>query len=379
MKLNVEKLALLVREHTISELREHRIGGKEVVIHQNGVCVYREAFGDAAGRPPEEAFLYRAASMTKPVTAAAVCIAADMGLLDLDAPAYEYYPQMKHLQVATVENGKIASLHPAVNVIRVKDLLSHTTGIGCSPVTEAVQGNTAEMTLKEAIDWILWQPLSFEPLTNQCYSPTAAFDIAAGIVEMVSGLPFDAFLERYLFCPLGMKDATFDPTPEQRLRLAPVHDRTPEGQSVTARPPQGCVFEGYIPARLMAGGGLASTAEDYIRFADMLCAGGVSANGTRVLKEQTVRRMASSNVPDGIDMGSERWGLGMRVVTRPDYPHGLRPGCFGWSGFYGTHFWADPENGLTVVMMKNSYFDGGAGNSSATQLERVVTAALMRE
>ena len=376
MKLNVEKLAALVREHTLWELREHRIGGKEVIVRQNGVCVYREAFGDAAGRAPEEAYLYRAASMTKPVTAAAVCIASDMGLLDLDAPAYEYYPQMRHMQVATVEDGKIVSLRPAVNVIRVKDLLSHTSGIGCSPITEAVQGNTANMDLHEAVDWILRQPLSFEPLTNQCYCPTAPFDIAAGIVEKVSGLPFDAFLERYLFRPLGMRDTAFDPTPAQRLRLAPVHDRTPEGLSAVAAPPQGCVFETYIPARLMAGGGLAATAEDYIRFADMLRAGGVTADGERVLSKETVRRMAAPNVPESIGMGAERWGLGMRVIVEPGYPQSLRPGCFGWSGFYGTHFWVDPLNGLAVVMMKNSYFDGGAGNSSAMQLERDVTAAL---
>jgi CubicO group peptidase (beta-lactamase class C family) len=126
----------------------------------------------------------------------------------------------------------------------------------------------------------------------------------------------------------------------------------------------------------MAGGGIAATAADYVRFADMLCAGGVGTDGCRVLSENMVRRMATPNMPEEIDMGGERWGFGMRIVTAPGYPHGLGVGCFGWSGFYGTHFWVDPENKLTIVMMKNSYFDGGAGNSSACQLEKDVSEAL---
>ena len=377
-RIDVEKLRGSVREHTLNELRENRIGGKEVIVHQNGRRVYREAFGTSApgGHTPEKPLLYRAASMTKPITAAAVAIAADRGLLDLNAPAYTFYPQMRRLQVATVENGKIVSLRPAVNVIKVRDLLSHTTGLGSSPVTEAVKKNTHAMTLHEAIGWMLEQPLAFEPLTQQVYSPTAAFDVAAGIVEKVSDMPFDGFLKKYLFDPLHMTDTTFAPDAEQRQRMAPVHNRTPDGRSITAEMPKGCVFENYITARLMAGGGIAATAEDYIRFADMLCAGGVAEDGCRVLSESMVHRMAAPNMPEEIDMGCERWGFGMRIVTCPGYPHGLGVGCFGWSGFYGTHFWVDPENKLAVVMMKNSYFDGGAGNSSACALERDVSEAL---
>ena len=377
-QIDVEKLSGLVREHTLSELRENRIGGKEVIVHQNGKCVYHETFGTACagGQAQAKPLIYRAASMTKSITAAAVAIAADRGLLDLDAPAWDFYPQMKRLQVATVEDGRIVSLRPAVNVIRVRDLLSHTTGLGCSPVVEAVKENTSKMTLHEAIDWMLEKPLAFEPLTQQSYSSTAAFDIAAGIVETVSGLPFDGFLKKYLFDPLRMTDTTFAPNAEQRQRMAPVHIRTPEGTGETAVMPEGCVFENYITARLMAGGGVAATAQDYIRFADMLCAGGVGEDGCRVLSESMVRRMATPNMPEEIDMGCERWGFGMRIVTASWYPHGLGVGCFGWSGFYGTHFWVDPENKLAVVMMKNSYFDGGAGNSSAVQLERDVSEAL---
>ena len=120
----------------------------------------------------------------------------------------------------------------------------------------------------------------------------------------------------------------------------------------------------------------AVSAEDYIRFADMLCGGGLAENGARVLSEKAVRAMSSPALPEEVEMPVERWGLGVRVIISPDYPQGLGVGCFGWSGAYGTHFWVDPENRVSVVMMKNSLYDGGAGNRSACQLERDVSAAL---
>ena len=155
-----------------------------------------------------------------------------------------------------------------------------------------------------------------------------------------------------------------------------MHARTPEGQSKTARVPDGCVFGDFIPERLVAGGGLAVTAEDYIRFAEMLRRGGTAEDGTRLISEKMVRTMATPRVPEEVKMGDERWGLGMRVVVGQGYPHGLPVGCFGRSGAYGTHFWVDPVNRISVVMMKNSLYDGGAGNRSACQLERDVSASL---
>ena len=154
-----------------------------------------------------------------------------------------------------------------------------------------------------------------------------------------------------------------------------MHNRSEQGQSETGATTAGCVFADYFPERLSAGAGLATTAEDYIRFAEMLCFGGI-LNGTRVLSQDTVRCMATPHVPEEIEMGSDRWGLGMRVVVNESYPHGLGVGCFGWSGAYGTHFWVDPQNRVSVVMMKNSLYDGGAGNRSACELERDVTACL---
>ena len=375
--LDTEKLSALVRAHAEAELRESRIGGKEILICQNGRTVFHETFGFASpGVPLQKNLLYRAASMTKPVTAAAVLILADRGLIDLDAPLSEYFPEARRMYTAEVKDGRIAALAPAKNEILVADLLSHVSGIACGAMDAVFAGSTAALPLRETVPAILRMPLAFEPRTAQAYSGTGAFDVAAGIVEKVSGTGFTAFLRQNLFAPLGMADATFDPTPAQWERMIPMHSRTPAGESETVPMIPGCVFENYVPARCMAGGGLAVTAGDYSRFAEMLLNGGAAPDGTRVLSETAVRRMSHGRTPEAIMPGSERWGLGVRVIVEAGYPHGLGVGCFGWSGAYGTHFWVDSENRLTVVMMKNSRYDGGAGNRSACELEEDVTAGL---
>ncbi len=109
----------------------------------------------------------------------------------------------------------------------------------------------------------------------------------------------------------------------------------------------------------------------------MLRRDGLSKNGAEVLSEAAVQRMYTPRATEEIMLGSERWGLGVRVIVNGDYPHGLGEGCFGWSGAYGTHFWVDQKNRLTVVMLKNSRFDGGAGNRSACELEEDVSASLV--
>ena len=374
--INVEKLSALVSAHAKEELANNKIGVKEIIVHQEGKRVYHARFVPNGTKALPERLLFRAASMTKPITSAAVALLAGQGLLDLREPACHYYSQMKDLQVATVENGKITSLRPAKNVIRISDLLCHTSGVGSSPVSETLEKSCAKMPLREAVNEILTHPLAFEPRTAQAYSGTDAFDVAAGIVEMVSDMSFDDFLQKNLFDPLHMTDTTFRPNEEQWCRMAPMHNRTADGQSETAPMPDGCVFADFVPKRMSAGAGLAATAEDYIRFADMLCSGGLSEDGERVLPEEMVRAMRTPQLPEEVEMFGERWGLGMRVITAPGYPHGLGVGCFGWSGAYGTHFWVDPENRLSVVMMKNSLYDGGAGNRSACALERDVSAAL---
>ncbi len=377
-KINRDKLAQLVTAHTLEEISDNKVGCKEVIVHQNGECVFSGVFGvrSVGGEPAKPGMLYRAASMTKPITAVAVLQLIDKGLLSLDDKTSKFFPQAKELCVAKTENNRIVSLVPLKKEIVVRNLLSHTSGIGCAPVDSILPSNNNTVPLSDAMDAILSHPLSFEPDTSESYSATEAFDIAAGIVQLITGCPFDEYLKKNIFEPLTMVNTTFSPTDAQWAETVTMHSRTSDGRSKNAAMPDGCVFSNYITARMPAGAGLMTSADDYAKFAEMLLEGGVTHDGTRLVSENAIKLMSSPQIPDSIDMGNEKWGLGVRIVTSKDYPHGLGIGCFGWSGAYGTHFWIDPKNRITAVMMKNSLYDGGGGNRSACSLERDVCASL---
>ena len=368
-----EKLGLLVSKHTNEELAQNSIGCKEVIVHQDGKCVYSGVFGkrSVGGEDATPGLIYRAASMTKPVTAVAVLQLVDKGLLRLDDKVSRFFPKAAGLKVAVLEDEKITGYLPSIREVMVENLLSHTSGIGCSPLCDITGANNT-LTLDGAIDSILSKPLSFEPDSAERYGTTEAFDIAAGIVEKVSGVPFDVYLKENLFKPLGMKNTTFCPTKEQWENTVAMHSRTNDGKSENSPCTDGCVFENYLTARMPAGAGLVTTADDYIKFADMLCFGGKTKENRQILSEKAVKLLYTPHEPANFENWCEKWGLAVRIVISDTYPHGLGVGCFGWSGAYGTHFWVDRENRVTAVMMKNSRYDGGSGNKSACRLEEDV-------
>lgn len=376
-KIDAKKLENLVAEHTDRELRENRIGCKEVIVHQAGKLVYRGVFGTepVGGNALRQGMIYRAASMTKPVTVAAVLQLADKGLIRLDDKVSDFFPAAANLKVGAVENGEIVAYFPPGEAVTVRNLLSHTSGIGCEPITAVLPCKNNKLPFGEAIEDILSKPLAFSPGSSECYSATEAFDIAAAIICKISGCPFDLYLKNNIFEPLSMTDTTFTPTKAQWQRVVAMHNRTADGRSENAIRPEGCVYDDFSAERMPAGAGLVTTADDYIKFADMLCFGGKTKDGIRILSESAVKEM--SKPQSDKSLGYEKWGLGVRVVTSEEYPHGLKVGCFGWSGAYGTHFWVDRDNGISAVMMKNSCYDGGAGNKSACQLEKDVYDSLM--
>lgn len=367
-KIDSNKIGCLITKHTNQELCENRIGCKEVIVHQDGECVYRDVFGTESG------MIYRAASMTKPITTVAVLQLIDKGLISLDDKVSRFYPEAADLKVAVIEDDRVVDCVPIKKELTVKNLLNHTSGMGCEPLTNILGNTNNAMTLDEAIEDIFSKPLSFEPDSGECYCATEAFDIAAGIVQKVSGQAFDVYLKEHIFEPLGMVNTTFAPTDEQWKNVVSMHNRTEDGKSEILIRPEGCVFDGFLVKRMPAGAGLVTTADDYIKFADMLCSNGKTRGGKQILSEKAVEMMSTPQVDQ--DMGYEKWGLGVRVVISEEYPFGLGVGCFGWSGAYGTHFWIDLKNHISVVMMKNSCYDGGAGNQSARQLEMDVHDSL---
>lgn len=324
------------------------------------------AVGDRSGTLADIALgvdrgaVFRLASMTKPVTAVAALIECSRGRLKLDDRVDRYLPAYAGMYVGRLENGRPLPDHRAVRPITLLHLLTHTSGLLTGDFSEVVfkQTDAHRTSLREATNYYPQTLLAFDPFTAQGYSALAAFDVAARIVELVSGMEFDRYLAENIFSPLGMTDTGFSASEERRKRFAPVHARRENGESYTA------FFTGtmgsYPDSYFSAGGGLAGTLDDYAAFARMLLNGGEG-----IVPPEYIDMMRRPWWPG--------WGLGVRTLKND---RRLPDGCFGWSGAYGTHFWVDPGNGIYAVYMKNSLYDGGSGAKTAKDFEEAVMEGL---
>jgi len=378
--LDKKHLAELLEARYAEDAAEAKVGGVAVRICQKGEVVYENYFGTVSPDstvPLHSDIIFRLASMTKPITGVAIMILVDRGLISIEDTVETYFPEFANRTVAvTDENGKVVGKKASKEPLRIKHLLSHTSGLGSGVLLEQAHGNMTaadDQTLATALAYYATLDLSFEPFTSQAYSPTMAFDIAAAIVEKVSGLPYDEFLRKELFDPCEMKDASFAPTKEQFSRFIGMHNRVDE-KSVREPMPEGKVFGGTPVTHFLGGAGLAATLRDYSNFAEMLVNGGIF-HGKRILSEQAVATLSAPIVPPEV-MGGEpsRWGLGVLVTATDGHPR-LPKGAYGWSGAYGTHFWVDPANKVTAVFMKNSFYEGGAGARTENNFQADVNAA----
>lgn len=369
-KLNMDKLEHNINEIAAYDLDRHNICGMSYCVSQGDRRFLRH-FGQLSegGAAPDDSTIFRMASMTKPVTAVAALMLCDRGMISLSEPVKKYIPAFGDIHIITPEGEDLGVTPTDVTLLH---LLTHTSGIG-----SLKPGNLNEDDLKcydSSIAYFLKAGLDFEPMTHQWYSAFAAFDVMASIIEQVTGQDYEEFLQTELFAPCGMTDTTFTPSAAQWERIIPMHERVEEKNAVGWTVP-GCVFEGFPCAHKAAGAGLISTLSDYTAFARMLLHRGVTESGRRILSEEAVSQMGRPQVPVAVMPGNQNWGLGVRVITEESYG-ALPVGSFGWSGAYGTHFWVDPADDLVAVFMKNSRFDGGAGNQSACRFEWAVQGAL---
>jgi CubicO group peptidase (beta-lactamase class C family) len=240
---------------------------------------------------------------------------------------------------------------PAERAITVLDLLTHTSGVMSGSISNS-RGRAATTERHELglayIERVAAAPLEFQPGTRWAYSALVGFDILSRIVEIASGQSFDDYLAQRVFEPLEMQDATFWPSAAQRSRLATVYQRR-DGALVPSENPDSMSGEKYFSGA----GGLMTTAESYAQFAMMLANGG-ELHGARVLAPRTVELMGSAFIPDTLPgrQAGEGYGLGVRVITSaPARGTWLSDGSFGWSGVYGTHFWADPDKDLVGILL----------------------------
>ena len=325
-------------------------------------------FADVAAKKPMTAeTLFWIASMTKPVTAVAILMLQDEGKLKVSDPVAKYLPEFANLKTPS---GKPADL-------TITQLLTHTSGLGEAGGPAARQART----LADLVPLWLAAPMQYEPGEKWKYTQSG-INAAGRIVEVVSGLSFDGFLQQRLFDPLGMKDTTFYPTDAQRARLVTAYAKNKETGALEAvapraefgsrdRPPQG-------------NGGLFSTARDYARFCQMLLGGG-TLDGRRYLTTDAMAFLATpqtGDLPTGFfqnDTYGQRganygWGLGTCVLRTPHdgVAAMLSPGSFGHGGAWGTQAWVDPAKGVAyVLMVQRSNFP----NSDASEVRRVFQEA----
>lgn len=363
---NIERIALY-------DIEENNIFGSAYAVYQDGEELYRGYFGTKA---PEKCSavcgdtVFRLASMTKPITAVAALILAERGLISLDDPIVKYVPEFEGVHIKNADgNGKLTDMGCAEKSICVYHLLSHTSGIGCGGAVQEAMPEEGKLSVKNMVEYFAKAGIDFEPGTRQGYSAVAAFDVMVAIIERVTGEDYQEFLKRELFEPLKMCDTTFEPAADAWERMMTMHNRE-NGKSIVGKTYDGCVFDDFPTAHRLGGAGLVSTLDDYTKFANMLLNGG-KTEAARILEEKTVALMHIPYADKSIMPGDEIWGLGVRIIAKDSYPS-LPVGAFGWSGAYGTHFWIDPENKITAVFMKNSRFDGGAGNKSACRFEEAV-------
>jgi CubicO group peptidase (beta-lactamase class C family) len=353
----------------IGELMQRHIeartfSGAVTLVARSGRIAYFEAQGlmdIESKKPMQKDTIFRIMSMTKPIVGVSILMMMEEGKVRLTDPVSRFIPELRGLKVAvpdgnreTAPVGATASAPPpfhtvpAEREITVRDLLTHTSGLmsgGISSSQARGVGAKAGETLAQVLPRLASAPLDFQPGTRWAYSAQYGFDTLVRIVEVVSGIPFDQFVKQRISDPLAMKDTFFYPA--DNPRAVTLYQRA---DGALRKQPNPTFMNG---AYFSGGGGLFSTAEDYLQFAQMLLNGG-QLGGKRLVSPRGVELMASVFAPDTLPgrLPGEGYGLSVRVVSDPAARNTfLSKGSFGWSGAYNTHFWVDPKEKIVGILM----------------------------
>lgn len=355
-----------------------RVAGVSALLWKNGREAYFGKAGRAdreAGRPMQRGTLVQIYSMTKPVTGVALLQLWEQGKFGLDDPLATYLPEFAQTRVfAGLDGGREPILRAPDRPILVRDILRHTAGFGYGPGGSYPEKEWARLDplsrdhdLAEFGRRLARVPLLFDPGREWRYS--AAVDVQALLVEKLTGVPFETYVRRHIFEPLGMKDSAWTQPKDRLSRLAAMYEKDTNGKLQRASEEEQRSLNFDSARRLtMGGAGIASTADDYMRFARMLLNGG-SLDGVRILKPTTVRLMATDQLDPRVTErswlpGKGQGGFGMDFFVRTDPPKNIDEnrgsvGEFFWDGRASTLFWVDPANGLVAVFLVQVIpFDG---------------------
>ena len=358
-------------------ISRREIAGAVTMVVTADRVLHRETTGAAdmaARRPMPADALFWIASMTKPVTGAAILVLQDEGKLSVDDPVARHIPEFAALKAPS---GRPAGL-------TIAQILSHTSGLGEASGPAAMEART----LADLVPVWLAARMQFEPGSQWRYCQSG-INLAGRIVEVVSGKSFDAFVRERIFDPLGMKDATFYPDEGQRSRIATAYARKKDTGALEPAPARA---EFGRPGRPPLGNaGVFCTADDYARFCQMLLGGGVR-DGRRVLSAKAVKVLSSvvtGDLPTGFfqnDTFGKRganygWGIGTCVLKAPHAGAAevLSAGSYGHGGAWGTQAWIDPVKGVAyILMVQRANFPNSDASEVRVAFQRAAAAALRR-
>jgi CubicO group peptidase (beta-lactamase class C family) len=373
------------------------LAGVVTLVSRHGKVVHFSAIGYAdidKHRKMEKDTIFRQYSMTKAIASTALMTLYEQGRFQMRDPISKYMPEFANLRVLRTPDSPLDETVAPEHPPQVHDILRHTAGFSHGLTTDALDKEYAksdlfgvDVSLEEMMQRLSKLPLRYQPGTKFFYS--VGPDVQARLVEVLSGMPFDEYLEKHIFAPLGMKDAGFWVPPDKADRLATVYwmkdgKLTPIDE--THGHPDGDIFvfqpwsvNSYTVNHKRKGGsyGLVATAEDYWRFAQMILNGG-ELNGVRILSPQTVQFMGQDHLePAGIPDLDKGVGFGLGFgVTRNEAATGNlgSEGELHWGGAAATGFWIDPKEDIVIIYMTQHMGTPAADDLSGQMLTLVYSA-----
>jgi len=344
------------------------IAGAVGLIARDGRIIYNRSFGfsDPENKTPMQTdAIFRIASQTKAIVSIGLMMLFEEGKFLLDDPVSKYIPEFANPQVLDKFNAKDSTFTtvPAKREIRIRDLLTHTSGIDYagigSPEMKAIYtkaGITAgfgsdKRTIGDDIKLLGKQPLVHQPGEKWTYGLNV--DVIGYLIEVLSGERLDQYLENRILKPLGMNDTYFYLPAEKQARLVKVNTENADHHVVSM--PQEMVNYPLLKGTYFAGGaGLSSTTKDYAIFLQMLLNKG-KYNGTRFLSRRTVELITSNQIGD-LSLGADKFGLGFQITTKAGQAIlGVSEGSFSWGGYFGTVYWADPRERLVCLLFMQQF------------------------
>ncbi|WP_339924693.1 serine hydrolase domain-containing protein [uncultured Cyclobacterium sp.] len=379
----LERIDIMLKQ----SLEDNTIPGAVALIVRNGKIVFHEAYGkaDANGEKLQKDAIFRIASQSKAITSTAVMMLWEEGKFRLDDPISKYIPEFKNPKVlASFRYADTTyTATPANKEITIRHLLTHTSGLGYGLIDGDERMKmlyqkagttdlftTEPVTIKEVVLKLAKLPLHHNP--GEKYTYSMGLDVLGYFIEVISGMSFEAYLQQHLFGPLGMDDTGFYLPESKADRLVSIqHKVNDEWKNYP-----NTFYDVNYPVKgaktfFSGGAGLSSTAKDYATFLQMYLNGG-ELNGKRFLSRTTIATMMGNQTMDLFGVGDQHYGLAFGVLTAQGQAKGGlgSPGTFIWGGYFNTQYFADPQEKVIGIILKQT--QGSTGDQTSWKFKQMV-------